>query len=40
LRGLEKLIGRAGLVVLLIGLLDYIQFLPAKQRPKIELEIS
>jgi hypothetical protein len=40
LRGLEKLVGRAGLVVLLVTLLDYIQFMPTKERPKIELEIS
>jgi hypothetical protein len=40
LRGFEKLIGRSGLAVLFIALLDYIQFLPKKQRPKIELDIS
>jgi hypothetical protein len=40
LRGFEKLIGRSGLVVLLVALLDYIQQLPSSQRPKIELNIS
>jgi hypothetical protein len=40
LRGFEKLVGRAGLVVLFITLLDYIQLMPAKERPKIELEVK
>jgi hypothetical protein len=40
LRGLEKFVGRAGLIVLFITLLDYIQLLPVKQRPKITLNIS
>ena len=40
LRGVQKLIGRGGLVVFLIALLDYIQFLPSKEKPDIKLEIS
>lgn len=40
LRGIEKFIGRSGLIILLISLLDYIQLMPNKERADIKLQIT